>query len=140
MAGSLGLGGLLLLPFFHWVIGLALFGFAAVYAISLYVPEKTWKWVMMGINITAAIVVCWFLAMHWLPLGPHAGEFNNFFAVFIPIASLLGFFIIWQYSYPYVLRQVLNYKAVFLALILIILTFGYSSWIGFWQYVFMASG
>ena len=131
MAGSLGLGGLLLLPFFHWVISLALIGFAAVYTASLYVTEKTWKWVMTGINITAAIVVCRFLAMHWLPLGPQAGEFNNFFAVFIPIASLLGFFIIWQYSYPYVLRQVLNYKAVFLGLILLILTFGYSSWIGF---------
>lgn len=131
MAGSLGLGGLLLLPFFHWVIGVALIGFAAVYTISLYVPEKTWKWVMGGINVTAAIVVCWFLAMHWLPLGPQAGEFKNFLAVFFPIAALLGFFIIWQYSYTYVLRQVLNYKAIFLTLIIIIITFGYSSWIGF---------
>lgn len=131
MAGSLGLGGLLLLPFFHWVIGVSLLGFAAVYTVSLYVPEKTWKWVMGGINITAAIVVCWFLAMHWLPLGPQAGEFHNFFAVFFPIAALLSFFIIWQYSYPYVLRQVLNYKAIFLSVIVVILVFGYSTWIGF---------
>ena len=130
MAGSLGLGGLLLLPFFHWVIGVALIGFSLVYTTSLFVPEKTWKWVMGVINITAAIIVCWFLAMHWLPLGPQAGEFNNFFAVFLPVASLLIFFILWQYSYTFVLRQVLNYKALFLSLIVLIITFGYSTWIG----------
>ena len=133
MAGSLGIGGLLLLPFFHWVIGLSLLGFAAFYTVSLFVSEKKWKWVMSSINITAAIVVCWFLALHWLPLGPQAGEVKNFFAVFLPIAMLLSFFIIWQYSYTYVLRLVLNFKAVFLTLVIIIVTFGYSTWIGFSQ-------
>ena len=131
MAASLGLGGLLLLPFFHWVIGVALLGFAIVYTISLYVPDKTWKWVMGGINISAAVIVCWFLAMHWLPLGPQAGELKNFFAVFFPIATLLSVFIICQYSYPYILRQVLNYKAAFLSIVVLIIVFGYSTWLGF---------
>ena len=131
LSGSLALGGLLLLPFFHWVIGAALFGFAVVYTGSLFTPEKIWKKVMAGINIIAALTVCWFLAMHWLPLGPHAGEFTNFFAVLFPVASLLIFFTIWQYSYRFILGFVLEYKALFLSLILLIVSFGYSTWIGF---------
>ena len=131
MAGSLGVGGLVLLPFYNWVIGAAIIGFAVVYTVSLFVPKKIWKIVMGGINISIAITVCWILAKYWLPLGPQAGQLNNFLAVFLPIASLLSVFILWQYSYPYVLGWVLNYKAVFLSLVLIILSLGYSSWLGF---------
>ena len=131
MAASIGAAGLIMLIFFPWLFGVSLLGFAAVYSVSLFVPENIWKKVMTGINITAALVVCWFLASHWLPLGPQAGTWKNFFAVLMPVASLLIFFIIWQYSYPWVLRKVLRYKAIFLSLIILIVIFGYSTWIGF---------
>ena len=131
MAASLAVGGLIFMIFLPWYLGAVISGIAVAYGVSLYVPEQIWKRVMQGMNILLALIVCWFLAKHWLPLGPQAGIFSNFLTVLFPVASLLIFFLIWQYTYPFVLRQVLRYKALFLAMIVFIVLFGYSAWLGF---------
>jgi Cu(I)/Ag(I) efflux system membrane protein CusA/SilA len=91
---------------------------------------RSWKYSTRILNLSIAVLVCWILSQHWLPLGPAAGELRNFFAVGLPIALLLSFFLLWQYCYKWSLRFVLTFKAPFLALIAFILLAGSSSWLG----------
>jgi len=110
---------------------LAQFLYKAPVKLKRLLIGRAWKCSTWILNIVIAIVVCWILSQHWLPLGPQAGELKNFVAVAIPIASLLSVFILWQHSYTWILKAVLTLKAFFLMTIIIILLCGYSAWLGF---------
>ena len=83
------------------------------------------------VSLAFAFFFAWLLSSHWQPLGPAAGLFKNLVIVCTPIASLLLFFMLWQWLYPMILAKLLKLKIVFLAFISFLLLFGASVWLGF---------
>lgn len=81
------------------------------------------------INIIAVGTVVIVLAEHWAPLGPHRSLANIFFVVFIT-SLILGFFQMFRYFYPHILRWFLHHKRVFASLMAIVLFWGGMVWMG----------
>lgn len=82
------------------------------------------------LNGAAALGVGIVLTNHWLPLGPQAGFLANAVVVLLPIAALLGFFVLFIRSYAGVLRWCLAHKLLFLSLPATVLVLGASVWLG----------
>ncbi len=71
------------------------------------------------------------LAGHWEPLGASRGPTRNFLFVALLVGGLLGFFRLFQWAYPHLLRWCLAYKAAFLSITAAVLLFGGLCWLGF---------
>ena len=80
--------------------------------------------VRMGSNGMLMFLVGWFLANHWEPLGPDAGEFFNLVFVLSLVFGLLGLFSLFHRAYESILRWCLAHKLAFLSLPLLTLVAG----------------
>jgi Cu(I)/Ag(I) efflux system membrane protein CusA/SilA len=78
-----------------------------------------------------ALLVGILLTQHWEPLGPQRGFVRNFLFVAVLVGGLLGFFGLFQWAYPRLLRWCLRHKAAFLSLVVVVLGFGALAWQGF---------
>ena len=113
-----------------WV-GLLLAFFSAYHLAEDWIPERVRRyapWVASGIVV---VIVALFLTFDWLPLGPERGGTRNFILVAGAIASLLGFFQLFQMAYPRILRWCLEHKLLFLALPAAAVVLGLTIWLGF---------
>ena len=123
--------GLLLSVFTGYYIALALtaYGITGLFSDKLTAIRKSLV-NMINIAITVTVVV-FFLTKAWMPLGAQNTQFVNFLFVIAIVATVLGALSLVVIFYSSVLRWCLNNKWKFLALPILIVVFGISSWQGF---------
>ena len=94
-------------------------------------PSRLAKAAPWAANALVVLVVWLFLSAYWEPLGPERGLAGNALFVGGLIGLLLGFFRLFQYVYPWVLRFCLAHKVPFLALTGALVAAGVFCWRGF---------
>ena len=88
-----------------------------------------------------ALGVLYILTYEWMPLGVSRSYFSNYFFVFILIALLLSFFLIFIRYYKQILGWALKHKALFVAVPAILVIWGFVIWMGFGNiFGFVAKG
>lgn len=90
--------------------------------------QRTVSWLE---NATLVLGVTIILSHHWLPLGPEKGDILNFVFVSMLIGGLMGFFQLFQRTYPKVLIWCLRHKLLFLTVPVSVTIFGMVIWLGF---------
>jgi copper/silver efflux system protein len=106
----------------------ALFGLYRIFEGML--PERLRRMGPIVASVVVVLLVGVVLSQHWEPLGPGRGFVRNFLFVAILVVGLLGFFKLFQWVYPRLLRWCLAHKAAFLSLIVLIVVFGATAWMG----------
>ena len=90
--------------------------------------STSWRFLVNG---TAILIVSWFLAKHWEPLGPERGELRNLAFVLGAILGVLVVFAVFQLFYESILRWCLRHKALFLSVPAALVLLGVTIWLGF---------
>ncbi len=125
-AASLGAG------YFRFYLLGAAFALMGVYRLVRPVlPAKVLKWESYAANFAVVLVVGYFLAEHWLPLGPERGLVRNGIFVGTLIGSLLLAFYLVRRVYARILRFCLRHKILFLSIPVVLVLFGGTIWLGF---------
>jgi Cu(I)/Ag(I) efflux system membrane protein CusA/SilA len=126
----LALGGMALIIFGNYFIGVAVILYAANNFFAYLWNQKNEK-IVNYINIgLILVVVIRFLSSQWMPLGAQYNEFTNFIFVVSIVAVLLGFLIGIIYVYPRIMTWALNNKWKFLSLPIFVILFGITAWQG----------
>ncbi|MDC0325454.1 efflux RND transporter permease subunit [bacterium] len=94
-------------------------------------PEKLTFWMPRVFNSFAIVVVGYFLAQHWLPLGPGQGVIVNFVFVGVLIGSMLFLTLGFLKYYVAMLEWCLGNRLIFILLPIAIVIFGGMAWLGF---------
>ncbi len=81
-------------------------------------------------NAVAVALVGLLLTRRWEPLGPGPGLIRNLIFVAVGIGGLLGFFQVFRLAYPAMLRWTLNHKVLFLSVVVVVVAFGFTAWLG----------
>ena len=131
---AVGIVGPVAVSWFPWWLGALLVGSAAFQLFGHRLGTVARRGVFVAFNLTVAIVVAIVLAADWKPLGPEQLSHNVIF-VLLSIGGLLGFFYLFIHFYPRALATVLRFKSVFLLFSALIVTFGFTGWLG-WGTVF----
>lgn len=116
-----------------WPIALVLLGVAVGRYFWDRLPDGLRRRGPWLTNVLAAVLVAWWLAVAWEPLGPERGMMRNLLFVVLLVGGLLGGFLLFRHFYESILRWCLAHKALFLALPVVMLTFGVLVWLGFSQ-------
>ncbi|MBI9052759.1 MAG: efflux RND transporter permease subunit [Bacteroidales bacterium] len=85
---------------------------------------------LINIGITI-VVITFFLAKAWVPLGAQNSLFANYLFVIAIVGGVLGFMSLFVIFYPKILSWCLENKWKFLTLPIFIVVFGISTWQGF---------
>jgi Cu(I)/Ag(I) efflux system membrane protein CusA/SilA len=125
------IAGILIAIFSGYYVALFITVFGVNNLLQLHWPayKKAWS-NYFNIAITASVVI-YFLSRVWLPLGASNSFASNFLFVILIVAVILGILSLITFYYQRILRWMLNHKAVFLALPVIIILFGITAWQGF---------
>jgi len=127
----IGIAGAVLIFLRFYLIGITAV-IISIYLLSSEVLSGKLKMRIVKLfSLIVAIFVAVILTKHWMPLGAGLGFTKNFIVVALPIALLLFIFILFQITYPYLLRFCLNHKILFLSLPIFVTIFGFSVWLGF---------
>ena len=113
-----------------WWAGLLLILLGIYYLAESYIPQRFRRFAPWAANFLAVFVVGAILSSHWEPIGPERGLARNFIFVALLVGSLLGFFKLFQYAYPTILRWCLRHKLLFLSIPVTIVVLGVSIWSG----------
>lgn len=91
-----------------------------------------WLWSLGHKLLILAVLVAAvsILSQVWLPLGPMAGQFANWSFVSLLLLLVLGGFLLFLWSYPFLLALFLRVKVLFLCLPLLIIGYGTTVWLG----------
>ncbi len=81
-------------------------------------------------TVAAVVFVGYVLTRYWEPLGPERGILRNSVFVGVIIGVLLGFFKLFQWSYPHLLKAALRFKMVVLFIPLALIACGFLVWLG----------
>ncbi len=122
-------GGLLAFKITWW-IGAIISLVSLYHLINPWLPGLIQRVVSYGANWIVVLLVGLVLTTHWLPLGPERGVVKNFVFVAVVIGGLLGIFQIFQRLYGPLLGFFLRYKALFLAVPLLMILWGGMIWLG----------
>jgi Cu(I)/Ag(I) efflux system membrane protein CusA/SilA len=112
------------------LLGLVVVGFGCYKLILQFLPKKILPVLTRLENWLVILLVTVLLARSWQPLGIEKGGSANFFFVALLIGGLLGFFQVFQWLYPHLLRLFLRWKLIFLILPLLIVIGGAMVWLG----------
>jgi Cu(I)/Ag(I) efflux system membrane protein CusA/SilA len=104
--------------------GAVLLAFAGYSLLESHVPRGVRKLIPWIANALVVLLVGLLLTGHWEPLGPERGLLRNFIFVAAVVALLLGFFHLFRFVYPWVLRWALAHKLAFLSLVAAVVVFG----------------
>ena len=96
-----------------------------------WLPPSVSKWSRVVISLAAAIIVAWFLAGQWEPLGQGRSIVVNFAFVVLLVGGLLLAFRLFQLAYGPILKWALNHKLLFLSMPVTVLILGLCVWLGF---------
>ena len=127
--GVAGIVGWIFVSWFPWWLGLLMIGTALFHNFSDQIPNGIRRSALYTFNFVVAIVVAFWLAADWKPLGPER-DFVNILFVLFTIGGLLGFFYIFIRFYSKLLALLLEIKTVFLGFCSLILLFGFAVWLG----------
>jgi len=94
-------------------------------------PGRASRAARMLAGLVVVVLVGVLLAGHWEPLGAERGLARNVVFVAVLVAGLLGFFRLFQWAYPWLLRACLAHKPLFLSAVGLLLVFGATCWLGF---------
>jgi Cu(I)/Ag(I) efflux system membrane protein CusA/SilA len=111
------LGLLFIVPAVHRLVGPSL-------------PPRIERLVGYSENVGVILLVGIVLAENWMPLGPEKGDLRNIIFVAGLIGGVMLFFQMFQRGYPRMLRWVLDHKAAFMSLPLLLVAFGGMIWLG----------
>jgi len=125
------LGGLTLLAWGLWLAGFVLLLIAAYLVFKNKIPAEIQNAAPKIFNYLAVVLVGYFLARHWLPLGVERGLVLNFIFAAAVIGGILVFIKLFMKNYERLLRWTLANRRKFLSLIMLILVFGATVWFGF---------
>ena len=78
------------------------------------------------VNIIYALVVAWFLAEIWMPLGGGHSNFDNFLFIILIAGFLIAIFLLVIRFYEVILHFLLKFKILFLLLVGIIVYLGFN--------------
>ncbi|MBW2263505.1 MAG: efflux RND transporter permease subunit, partial [Deltaproteobacteria bacterium] len=123
--------GILVGVLLSWWAGILVALLGVVRIVEKLVPERfaRWApWILSGIAVAAVAIV---LTKHWVPLGPERGLARNLVFVGLLLGSILGFFALVRRTYSRLLRWILDHKAAFIALPLLLVLAGGFVWLGF---------
>ncbi len=93
--------------------------------------SRLFRIVAKNASLLSALVVVWFLAGAWVPLGAERGTMPNLFFTGGLVLSLLFVFRIFQWAYPFFLATFLRTGALFLLVPLSLAVMGATIWLGF---------
>ncbi len=127
----ISVAGLLLSVFSGYYIALALtaYGLNAFFEDKWSEQKKNWvNYINIGITV---VVVVFYLTKAWVPLGAQNSMFANFLFVIAIVGTVLGALSVVIVSYSKILNWALNNKLKFLSVPLLIVVFGFTTWIGF---------
>ena len=134
---GIGIAGLLaaiLVSWFPWWLGALALAIAAFHIASPKIPEKAQRYTFYTFNVVVAILVVFWLAADWNPLGPESNLHNILF-VLLAVGGLLGVFLIVIHFYARILAVLLRFKLLFTAASALIVVFGMAVWLG-WSSLF----
>ncbi|MBN2432008.1 MAG: efflux RND transporter permease subunit [Acidobacteria bacterium] len=123
--------GLVLALAYTWWLGTIVL-LVGAYHLGRDLAPPVWRRILTWVaNVLLAGAVAWLLARHWLPLGPERGVSGNFLFVLTLLGGILLLFLLFQWSYTFLLRWFLAHKVLFLCLPLLLILFGAMTWLGF---------
>jgi len=128
--GVIGLLSAIFVSWFPWWLGVLAVAIAAFHLSSPKIPEKIQRGTLFTFNFFVAILVAFWLAADWKPLGPEQ-HLHNILFVLITLGGLLGFFYIFIRFYARILAFLLRLKMLFLGFSTLIIVFGFAVWLGF---------
>lgn len=114
-----------------WWGAVAAWGYAASCLIEPHLGPRVSKWVGVTASVAVMVGVILVLTDHWMPLGPGKGYLRNLLIVLginLGWATIRVAFIDF---YPRFLRFFLEYKLLFYAIPLLVVTMGLTVWLGF---------
>lgn len=128
--GVIGLLAAIFVSWFPWWLGVLAVAIAAFHLSSPKIPEKVQRGTLFTFNFVVAIIVAFWLAADWKPLGPEQ-HLHNIIFVLLTVGGLLGFFYIFIRFYARMLAFLLRLKMLFLGFSTLIIVFGFAVWLGF---------
>lgn len=128
--GVIGLLAAIFVSWFPWWLGGLAVAIAVFHLSSPKIPEKVQRGTLFTFNFFVAILVAFWLAADWKPLGPEQ-HLHNILFVLITVGGLLGFFYVFIRFYARILAFLLHVKLVFLGFSSLIIVFGFTVWLGF---------
>ncbi|MCC6697491.1 MAG: efflux RND transporter permease subunit [Candidatus Hydrogenedentes bacterium] len=130
MAALVG-AGVVLMFVYTWWAGLILAALGLYHLAEDQVPARVRRlgpWIANAIAVMLMVVL---LTNDWLPLGPSRGMTLNLIFVVALVGGVLGFFTVFQYAYPPLLRLCLRFKFVYMLMPVAIVALGAFAWLGF---------
>jgi len=123
-----------LISWFPWWLGALLVSAATFHLLGDRLPSLVRRSILVSFNFGVAILVAFWLAADWKPLGPEL-PLHNIIFVFVTVGGLLGFFWLVIKFYAQLLAFFLRIKLLFLAGSALIVIAGFTSWLG-WDKMF----
>ncbi|MDH3215994.1 MAG: efflux RND transporter permease subunit, partial [Candidatus Krumholzibacteria bacterium] len=114
-----------------WFTGFALIVAAAYVQFRSRIPTVVQGKMPIIFNYVIVVIVAWFLAGHWMPLGVQASVFLNFIFVVLLLGGLLFLVQLFIRAYEPVLRWCLRNKRLFILLPITLVVLGMAVWRGF---------
>ena len=108
-----GLIGPFLISGFPWWLGVMMLGIGTFHLLGDRLPPTMRRTLLIGFNFVMAIIVAFWLAADWKPLGPDV-PLHNILFVFLTVGGLLGFFWVFIHYYARLLAYFLRIKILFL--------------------------
>lgn len=123
--------GLLLAVVFGKWLALALVLFGINNLLEPLWPEDKRKYVNVIDVILSVLVVGYFIAVQWMPLGAQNSFFSNMLFVLVLNGVILGLLLLVIHFYRPILTWCLANKWKFLTIPVLVILFGMNSWLGF---------
>jgi Cu(I)/Ag(I) efflux system membrane protein CusA/SilA len=127
--GVIGLLGGIFITWFPWWLGLFMIAAAAFHIAGPKIPGKLRRGTLFTFNLIVAVLVAFWLAADWKPLGPEL-QLHNILFVLFAVGGLLGFFYLFIRFYAKMLAFLLRMKTAFIGISSLIVLFGFTVWLG----------
>jgi len=114
-----------------WWMGAIVTAIGLYHLVERWIPAAALKWISHFTNIAIIALVGFVLTDHWMPLGPGQGMIRNFLFVAVIIGGFIGYFRVFLFFYPWILRWCLRHKLLFLSAPLTMIFLGAMIWLGF---------
>lgn len=124
------LGPLLGVLVWPWA-GALLFSYGLIHSLATQFPAQVEKYKAQGLVYTTLLFVAWLLTTQWMPLGVSVSTVVNFLFIALLLALVLGGFAGFIKIYPRLLTWCLSNKRTFLLFPLLIISLGFTVWLGF---------
>ena len=124
-------GGVLAVVFTGYYISLALTAYGANGFFSDWWAERRKQWVNTLNLLITGMVILYFLANAWMPLGASNTLLANLLFVLVVVGVILGILTLVVQRYERILKWALDHKWKFLPVPILAVVFGITAWQGF---------